>query len=504
MRSNPAESFKIAEQSKARTLLEETAMQLATSSGILETIDQNRIAVFNKRLSGLDARLSAQPTADQGAFFVEKSDLINEQAKYLKDLRQRNVKFASLSDVQFADIRAGQELLANDEVFVSYLTQEDGGIGLVYALDKSGLEIQIIHDSDIGRKILELRKELESRPSGKVNGLHGFSRSQEELGKLLLGPIANKLIGKKKITISPGEHFALIPFEALAHKENLLIESFDVSYVQSLSMLSLLAKRQQEYKSLNTRKDLFAMGGASYASLSQRLLRWLKRGETKSEFSPTQFENKLVVSNDPTSKPHSRQAMDVAWEQLPGSEREVRAVGKLFHNKQSTVLTKSEASEQNLQRLNSTGDLQNYKRFLFSAHGYINSSQAGLSAIVLSQDSKTKDADGYITAIEWPSYSLKSDLVVLSACNTAVGKVVNGEGILGLPFALFVAGNTNTLLTLWSIDDGSTSEFVERFFTKIKAGQSEVAALSQTKREFLKHNKYGHPLYWAPFVLYGH
>ncbi len=102
-------------------------------------------------------------------------------------------------------------------------------------------------------------------------------------------------------------------------------------------------------------------------------------------------------------------------------------------------------------------------------------------------------------------YNLRSNLVFLSACKTGVGKVVMGEGIMGLPFALYVAGNQNTVMTLWKVDDAGAMKFSVRFFEKIKAGMDQVTALNQTKREFISGEilAYRNPAYWAPFVLYG-
>jgi hypothetical protein len=68
-----------------------------------------------------------------------------------------------------------------------------------------------------------------------------------------------------------------------------------------------------------------------------------------------------------------------------------------------------------------------------------------------------KCADGYLTVSEIPSYNLRSDFIFLSACDTGLGKVVQGEGILGIPFALYIAGNVDTIMTLWPIDDDSTA-----------------------------------------------
>ena len=86
---------------------------------------------------------------------------------------------------------------------------------------------------------------------------------------------------------------------------------------------------------------------------------------------------------------------------------------------------------------------------------------------MLGQVDKVPGTDGYITAAKWPNYDLKSDLVVLSACDTGMGKVIQGEGVMGLPYALYVAGNKNTLLSLWPVVDESTAEFMVIFFQKI-------------------------------------
>ncbi len=74
---------------------------------------------------------------------------------------------------------------------------------------------------------------------------------------------------------------------------------------------------------------------------------------------------------------------------------------------------------------------------------------------------------------------------------------------MGLPYALYVAGNRNTLLSLWSVVDDSTAAFMARLFAQLADGKSQVQALNDTKREFIAAGKYGAPLFWAPFVLYG-
>jgi len=114
--------------------------------------------------------------------------------------------------------------------------------------------------------------------------------------------------------------------------------------------------------------------------------------------------------------------------------------------------------------------------------------------------------DGFSTAGEWPGFDLKSDLMVMSACETGLGKMVSGEGVQGLPYALYVAGNRDTLLSLWQVSDDGTALFMQRFWAKVKAGTSHARALSETKREMQRGEagkSYSDPYYWAPFVLYG-
>jgi CHAT domain-containing protein len=155
-----------------------------------------------------------------------------------------------------------------------------------------------------------------------------------------------------------------------------------------------------------------------------------------------------------------------------------------------------------MQELNRGGKLTDYRYLLFSAHGYL-ATNPTLTSLVLSQNQRTPEADGYITAAEWPGYDIRSDLTVFSACDTGVGKTLPGEGVMGLPYALFVAGNKNTLLTLWPVDDAATAEFMSRFFKRLAGGSSQTAALTATKREFSIHPTWSAPGFWAAFVLYG-
>jgi len=189
---------------------------------------------------------------------------------------------------------------------------------------------------------------------------------------------------------------------------------------------------------------------------------------------------------------------------LPGTLKELKQLEKLFKGQKPRIYKQADATEMMLQNLSKQGVLAKYRYLVFSAHGYLSQEVPALSALVLGQVNNPAGIDGYVTAGEWTGYDLKSDLMVLSACETGLGEVVGGEGVMGLPYAFYVAGNKNTVLTLWSISDKVTAEFITSFFRKLKAGVGQIKALTATKREFIKRGgEYSKPKYWAAFVLYG-
>ena len=93
-------------------------------------------------------------------------------------------------------------------------------------------------------------------------------------------------------------------------------------------------------------------------------------------------------------------------------------------------------------------------------------------------------------------------MVCLSACQTGLGEIKKGEGIVGLSRAFMVAGSRNVGVTLWSVDDEATAEFMSRMYKKVKGGMSYSEAYRKVKNEFRNSDEYSHPYYWAAFVVY--
>jgi CHAT domain-containing protein len=317
-----------------------------------------------------------------------------------------------------------------------------------------------------------------------------------------LEPLKDIIKDKSHWIISPSGPLALIPFETLrfeGEKQPVIVQH-QISYVQSLSVLAMLQKRDKAYKSIKKRGSLFAMGAPIYQQAGISDSENAKRGK------PSQTDFKIAESLVRGSGDYTRAfgQLELKWKNLPGTLEELKQLEKLFKGQKPRIYKQTDATETKLQSLNKQGVLAQYRYLVFSAHGYLSPQVPVLSSLVLGQMDNPEGIDGYVTAGEWPGYDLKSDLMVLSACETGLGEVVGGEGVMGLPYALFVAGNKNTLLTLWSISDNITTEFMTSFFRKLKAGKGQIEALTATKREFLnKGEPYNNPKYWAAFVLYG-
>ena len=526
------EAFHIAELSKARTLLESTAMRHANQSGLLSEEEHNRVRGFERQVMGLNDQIAAAVSSTERRFALEaeKNRVLADFAVFRRELAVKYPKYAQLSDVRILDAEEGRAVLPGNALLLSYLIEGDTPI--VFTLSAQGLTARVLEAIPHLAQTIDAYRRLISHPLGAmglrldgesvwnlVDGSYliasqspaqGASQVNDTddiaryLGEKLLDPVAEQLREAKKVIISPDGSLAALPFETLSVGNIPLVADHDVSYVQSLSMLALLKARDEEYRQLGARMDLLAMGGAIYQLSEEDGT--VRRGVLRRRKADSSVNLRLLLARgtgDVGGAQPAFDALQIEWPNLPGTEKEVANVTQVFGVERSIAFIRGDATESKLLQLNSQGSLANYRYLLFSAHGYLSMEEPALSSLVLGQVNKAPGTDGYVTAAEWPGYDLKSDLTVLSACDTGLGKVVQGEGVMGLSYALYVAGNKNTLLSLWPVLDESTAEFMTAFFSKLKAGAAQVEALNITKREFISGIRFSRPVYWAPFVLYG-
>ncbi|MEO5980462.1 MAG: CHAT domain-containing tetratricopeptide repeat protein [Chryseolinea sp.] len=186
---------------------------------------------------------------------------------------------------------------------------------------------------------------------------------------------------------------------------------------------------------------------------------------------------------------------------LPGTESEVNGIAQLFavKNLKSDAFLRGRADE----KIAKSGVLKEYGFLHFATHGVVDEKRPELSRIFL--QSGSSDEDGSLFSGEIYNLELNADLVTLSACQTGLGKISKGEGVIGLSRALLYAGARNILVSFWSVADESTAILMKEFYKNVLQGNVDDYGenLRVAKLSLMSQEKYRSPYYWAPFVLIG-
>ncbi|HKE57619.1 MAG TPA: CHAT domain-containing protein, partial [Pyrinomonadaceae bacterium] len=282
--------------------------------------------------------------------------------------------------------------------------------------------------------------------------------------EVLLKPAAALLRSKTNLIIVPDDVLWDLPFQALLTESNhYLIEQAAISYAPSLTVLREMIGKERKGKTREN-PSLLALGNPSLGQTTMERARSSQRDE------------KL----DP----------------LPEAEREVQTLGRLYGQSRSEVHVGPEAREDLAKQ-----EAGRFRILHFATHGIINNSSPMYSHLVLSQgDSKE---DGLLEAWELLNLDLHADLVVLSACETARGEVGAGEGVIGLSWALFVAGTPTTVVSQWKVDSAATTQLMVDFHRNHLAATSKAQSLRKAMLRLLADKQHQHPFYWAPFVVIG-
>jgi CHAT domain-containing protein/tetratricopeptide (TPR) repeat protein len=562
-----ADAFDLLERTKARTLLEEMAGTAAARAGVLPEDVARALKDLAHEVAELDRRLlQGTDDAERHDLMRERAARTRDLATLRASLAESFPRYRQLTEVAPAGVRDARAVLERDAIFLSYAVAADESV-VVATLDAEGRvrwvplprmsglgdAVEALHawlsdptpgatsvfrwtvegvprwllggDEDtVCRRYRESRLALAStaqrelraeesseaqpiaRQSGPLRGLPRPGRLEanrlpppaclppgterytsstdprnvaardelvRQLSDALITPLIAVLKGKRAILVSPGGPLGLLPFDVLRVEGRSLIERFDVSQVQSLSVLKLVRAREAENRRRHAgRRALFAIGDPDY-------------------------QQGAAVPAPGTDAPK-------LWPNLPFTGGEIESATRLYATAGAASLTGIHATESALRDLSRRGELARYRYLLFSAHGYFDPALPDHAALVLKPEGPEAERDGYVTTAEWTTLDLASDLAILSACDTARGAAQAGEGLMGLAYGLYVAGNAQTVVTLWQVSDERTRVFMTAFLARLKSGLRASRALSETKREFLASSGSAHPFYWAPFLLYGY
>ncbi len=292
---------------------------------------------------------------------------------------------------------------------------------------------------------------------------HSVRAGGARLGALLLGPFRKRLSGGlRSLVIVPDGPLHYLPFETLIDPDRstrFLVQDFDVRYGPSAAALLQLADRPAP---------------AFYA------------------------RDFLGLANSAPMRRYALSADEVRdFPALRGADREIEEAGRRFAGRRSTLLLGRRAEEAALKAL----PLAEYRIIHLAAHGFFDDRRWWRSSLVLLPDKKKAD-DGFLQPDDISGLSLGPELLVLSGCETGLGRLQNGEGLNGLAYSFFCAGARSILLSLWDVDDRATAVFMNSFYDHWLGGRTRSEALRQTKIDMLG-SAYADPRYWAGFVLLG-
>lgn len=300
-----------------------------------------------------------------------------------------------------------------------------------------------------------------------------FSEEAKKLYNLLLAPVAKEIGGKTKIVLAPDAALWELPFQALIDASNkYLVESAAVSYAPSLSVLSEIKRKRID-------------GGSAKID-----------GANLVAFGNPARHTSIRTDGTTASRPVS---MSSEFADLPEAERQVKALSALYGTSRSQIFTGAGATETEFKRAAAS-----YKILHLATHGVLDDASPLYSYVLLSQRDEKSGEDGKLEAWELMRMNLSANLVVLSACETGRGRVSEGEGLIGLSWAFFVAGSPTTVASLWKVESAATTELMLGFYRLMQNSRvSKSEALRQSSLALLKNPKYAHPFYWAGFVVVG-
>jgi CHAT domain-containing protein len=455
-----ARAFAVAERARARVFLESLTAARAEMAPAIPADYLQAETELLQQISAHQRQLrAAAVAADQRRNLLGRITAAEER---LTTLRLRlAADRPAVADVRFPhiwsleDVR--KQVLDGDEALAMYFLGR--GASTAWIVDRRGMTVVPLPPRDeIERTVRRLLPTLQS-PEAAID-----EDARMWLSRTLIAPVAEKVPEGTHLVIVPHAILNYLPFELLLDDRGRhLIERNTVSYAPSVASLAYLRHRAGEAPSSGT---VLAVGSPA----------------TPATTHATQRDALASVS---LLKP------------LPHTRAEIRRVASMFRP-QSRLLEGDAATEEALRAgLDRVGVLH------IATHALIDEEHPDRSGLALTPGAG--GSDGILQTREVYRLDLDAALVTLSACQTALGREVTGEGLVGLSRAFFYAGANAVMASLWSVNDASTSALMEQVYERIREGASIDLALADAKRAFLRGGiEYRHPYYWAPFIVTGH
>ncbi|HKW34185.1 MAG TPA: CHAT domain-containing tetratricopeptide repeat protein [Candidatus Acidoferrum sp.] len=512
------QALEMAERGRARAFLDMLAM---SRSGLPDELTPEQHQQEDSKL--------ARITAVQKQLW--KPDLTPAEEKRIKadlaaaeddleifhvEVRRTNPRYASLHYLEPISVSFIQKnFLDSHAVLLEFLLGEKRS--LVWVLSKEKLSVGVLPArKEIEEEVEAYRKTLTEKTSALTlqASLGEIARRGNHLYTFLLQPIERAIPPGSTLLIVPDGNLGYLPFESLVEGSRrtpsgevqpvYLLDKFAIAYGPSASALAAV---QQPSTGTRVRtKTLLAFGDPVVPARVSLSRNSSTNGATRSASAEPQANPEQAslatpapdAAPDTISEGYAERGFSLM--RLPFTRDEVLGISKLYPPAQRQIYLGEDAREETVK----SEKLDVYRYIHFASHGFIDESHPGRSGILFSR-AATSTEDGVLQMGEIMRLKLNADLVTLSACGTGLGKLVSGEGVLGLTRAFFYAGARNVTVSLWNVNDSATATLMKSFYGNLNRGLPKSAALRQAKLNLLRgeNSLWRHPYFWAPFVLVG-
>jgi len=474
-RNRPVDALTYSELAKARTLLDVLRNGRIPINKAMSAEEQEAERTSNAELAALNVQIYEErqrpkPNVERIAEMEprrEKARMAYETLLTSLYVKHPELRVQRGEAMPITAAEAAALIPDPSTAIVEFVVAEDKSYLIVLTADRkntaSPLKISLyslkITSKQLSDRVNEFRRMLAERDLN-------YQDSARQLYDLLLKPAEEQLRGRKTLCLVPDQALWELPFQALQPRTGVhLIEDYTLFYAPSLSVLREVTKQRSPATRLKT---LLAFGNPQLSGGEVATL----RGDPDMKFGP-----------------------------LPEAEQEVKTLARLYGAAKSQIFIGAEAREAVVKT-----QAPKYEVLHFATHGLLDNRNPMFSFLTLAHTAEDPNEDGLLEAREIINMDLHAKLAVLSACQTARGWVGAGEGVIGMSWALFVAGVPTTVASQWKVDSASTTSLMIDFHRRLttqNAKQSKAEALRQAELGLLRSERYRHPFYWAGFVMIG-
>jgi len=473
------EALTASERSRARALID--LISEATINPVDKSVagnSENQTRLFQQMAESryrlnklLDDPDEIAPETQISAIKQELADIENQLNLLQIEHRKQDPGYASLTNPKILDAGQIQALLDEDTVLLHYALGEQRSF--LWLVTSNSIEAWPLPDrmtiEQSAKEVHKLLKVPSFTPSARAKLTAGI----HELSGQILGPAGR--LPKKRVVIVADGVLQYLPFSILIcsdqnNAQEPLLTSHEIVYLPSMSLLATQRQNHQGPQDINRKIAIFA--DPVFESTDSRL------------------------RNTPTGRSNHDQL-----NRLPATAQEAKAIVELVDPGQFMLAIGFDANRESV--LNS--NLGEYQVVHFATHGLIDSRYPALSALAFSEfDESGKPLDGFLRLHDIYNLELNADLVTLSACSTALGREIAGEGLTGLTQGLMHSGSKSVLASLWQVSDRATAELMKRFYKNLlDKKQKPAAALRNAQLELSSIVRWRSPYFWSAFVLQG-